>query len=261
MGNKRELGGGEYDAEEQPKIEETMEQPRSLLEMGRARRKEKMQKAKMRFSGLGGKIKNVLTRIGKAGSTGLDVAFATRPAAEIAGAEIKAGMKATGRGIKRGAELGGEAVVASARGAKAGVEAVGRGGKRLGSEAKGAYLVVDDWAEHKLEDYGNWQEAKYADMDRWVQDKWGGLQKKGGEIKQGFNSGVEKAKEMYSNYKESRAEAIKQRKLAELRSEMSRSVEAIKWNQERYNEARKQTDELEGIDNLAGSIEAAQAAD
>jgi len=42
---------------------------------------------------------------------------------------------------------------------------------------------------------------------------------------------------------------------------MSRSVEAIKWNQERYNEARKQTDELEGIDNLAGSIEAAQAAD
>ncbi len=241
----------------------------SLLEIGRQRRQEKMQRVKTRFSSFGAKIKNVFKRIVGAGSTSLDAIFAAPEAAKIAGTEIEAGGKAMGRGVKRGAEATAGAVIESgkavSRGVKTGVEtgagmvveggiATGRGVKK-GVEMAGAGLEsANKWTNEMGLRADAWVDKKYEAMGDWTQEQWQKIQEKGGDIRQGFTDGIEKARATYKQFQENRAEAARQRKLANLRAEMNQALEAIKWNQERYKEAEQQMKELEGIDDLTEEL-------
>jgi len=242
---------------------EGKERPMTLLEIGQARRKEKMQKAKTRFSGFGAKIKNVFKRIGGAGNTALDAAFAAPEVAKIVGQGVKKEMltsaenvievgKAVGHGVKVGAETGAglavEGAIMTGRGVKRGVEAAGAGLEKAGQ-----------WLDKKDLEVSEWTDRKYEAMGRWTQEQWQNIQEKGRDVRQGFADGVEKARATYTHFRENRAEAAKQRKLADLRAEMNRSLEAIRWNEARYKEAEEQMQALEGIDNLSEELASASA--
>ncbi len=121
---------------------------------------------------------------------------------EMAGEKGADALNATGRGLKKTAEvgvgLGAAAVVGTYEGGKylvnKGVEKAGDASDAIGRAAYKGSMEAANWMDRKATDGKEFVGQQYESLKGWAGEQAGNIQEKAGAARESFRSGVEKVK-------------------------------------------------------------------